>query len=161
MHIEHKPGDKAYVDFAGVKLPYVDTETGEIKQAEIFVAILGWSQFVYVEAMQDQTSEEFILACENALIYFNGVPSALVPDNLKAAVIKTDKYEPELNANFKSFANHYGFTYCLHAPESHRTKHMWRIWLKLYIKIFIPVFMKPVFCLCPCSMNRSGSISLI
>ncbi|MBP8915953.1 MAG: IS21 family transposase [Chitinophagales bacterium] len=110
MHIEHKPGDKAYVDFAGVKLPYVDTETGEIKQAEIFVAILGWSQFVYVEAMQDQTSEEFILACENALIYFNGVPSALVPDNLKAAVIKTDKYEPELNANFKSFANHYGFT---------------------------------------------------
>ena len=66
MHIEHKPGDKAYVDFAGVKLPYVDTETGEIKQAEIFVAILGWSQFVYVEAMQDQTSEEFILASESS-----------------------------------------------------------------------------------------------
>jgi len=110
MHIDHKPGDKAYVDFAGVHLPYVDVDTGEIKQAEIFVSILGWSQFAYVEAMQDQTSEEFITACENALIYFDGVPSALVPDNLKAAVIKTDKYEPHLNENFKSFADHYGFT---------------------------------------------------
>ncbi|MBK9556916.1 MAG: hypothetical protein IPO47_13995 [Bacteroidetes bacterium] len=48
MHIEHTPGDKAYIDFAGVNLPYVDTDTGEIKQAEIFVAILGWSQFSYV-----------------------------------------------------------------------------------------------------------------
>lgn len=110
MHIEHKPGDKAYVDFAGVNLPYVDPDTGEVKQAEIFVAILGWSQFAYVEAMRDQSGEEFTTACENALLYFDGVPSALVPDNLKAAVIKTDKYEPHLNDNFKSFANHYGFT---------------------------------------------------
>ena len=104
MHIEHTPGDKAYIDFAGVNLPYVDTDTGEIKQAEIFVAILGWSQFAYVEAMLSQSNEEFITACENALLYFDGVPSALVPDNLKAAVIKTDKYEPHLNDNFKSFA---------------------------------------------------------
>lgn len=110
MHIEHKPGDKAYVDFAGVNLPYVDVDTGEVKQAEIFVSILGWSQFAYVEAMQNQTSEEFITACENALHYFKGVPSALVPDNLKSAVIKPDKYEPHLNENFKSFADHYGFT---------------------------------------------------
>ncbi|MBL0279492.1 MAG: transposase family protein, partial [Bacteroidetes bacterium] len=82
---------------------------GEIKQAEIFVAILGWSQFAYVEAMLSQSNEEFITACENALLYFDG-PLCLSTDNLKAAVIKTDKYEPELNDNFKSFANHYGFT---------------------------------------------------
>lgn len=108
MHIEHKVGDKMYVDFAGATLPYVDTDTGEIKNAQVFVAILGWSQYAYVEAMQNQTIEEFIAACENALRYFKGVPLAIVPDNLKSAVIKVSKYEPTVNENFKAFADHYG-----------------------------------------------------
>lgn len=108
MHIEHKVGDKLYVDFAGATLPYVDTDTGEIKKAQVFVAVLGWSQYTYVEAMQNQTVEEFIAACENALRYFRGVPLAIVPDNLKSAVFKASKYEPELNENFKAFAEHYG-----------------------------------------------------
>ena len=108
MHIEHKVGDKMYVDFAGATLPYVDIDTGEIKQAQVFVAILGWSQYAYVEAMQNQTIEEFIAACENALRHFQGVPLAIVPDNLKSAVFKANKYEPSLNENFKAFADHYG-----------------------------------------------------
>ncbi|CAN5551370.1 IS21-like element ISPsy14 family transposase [soil metagenome] len=108
MHIEHKVGDKMYVDYAGVTLPYVDADTGEIKKAQVFVAILGWSQYAYVEAMQNQTIEEFITACENALHYFKGVPLAIVPDNLKAAVIKVSNYEPTVNENFKAFAEHYG-----------------------------------------------------
>jgi transposase len=108
MHIEHKVGDKMYVDYAGVTWPYVDTDTGEIKQSQVFVAILGWSQYAYVEAMKNQTLEEFIAACENAMRYFKGVPLALVPDNLKSAVIKASKHEPTLNENFKSFADHYG-----------------------------------------------------
>lgn len=74
MHIEHKVGDKIYVDYAGATLPYVDADTGEIKQAQVFVAILGWSQYAYVEAMPSQTAEDFIAACENALCYFKGVP---------------------------------------------------------------------------------------
>jgi transposase len=108
MHIEHKVGDKMYVDYAGATLPYVDTNTGEIKNAQIFVAILGWSQYAYVEAMASQTIEEFITACENALRFFNGVPLALVPDNLKSAVHKASIYEPTVNENFKAFADHYG-----------------------------------------------------
>jgi len=108
MHIEHKVGDKMYVDFAGATLPYVDEDTGEVKQAQVFVAILGWSQYAYVEAMQNQTIEEFITACENALHYFKGVPLAIVPDNLKSAVIKASSYEPVVNENFKAFAEHYG-----------------------------------------------------
>ncbi|MCX6263102.1 MAG: IS21 family transposase [Bacteroidetes bacterium] len=108
MHIEHKVGDKMYVDYAGATLPYVDTNTGEIKNAQIFVAILGWSQYAYVEAMASQTIEEFITACENALRFFNGVPLALVPDNLKSAVHKASSYEPTVNENFKAFADHYG-----------------------------------------------------
>jgi transposase len=108
MHIEHKVGDKMYVDYAGATLPYVDANTGEIMNAQVFVAILGWSQYVYVEAMLGQTIEEFIAACENALHYFNGVPLAIVPDNLKSAVHKAHKYEPSLNENFKAFTDHYG-----------------------------------------------------
>ena len=108
MHIEHKAGDKVYVDFAGVTLPYVDVSTGEILKAQVFVAILGWSQYTYVEAMRNQTLEEFIVACENALHYFGGVPLAIVPDNLKSAVFKASNYEPSLNENFSAFADHYG-----------------------------------------------------
>lgn len=108
MHIEHKVGDKMYVDFAGATLQYVDTDTGEIKTAQVFVAILGWSQYAYVEAMESQMIEEFIAACENAIRYFMGVPLALVPDNLKSAVNKASSYEPTVNENFKAFADHYG-----------------------------------------------------
>lgn len=110
MHIEHIAGDKLYVDFAGGTLPYVDTETGEVKEAQVFVGILGWSQYAYVEAMQNQTVPEFIAGCEHALQYCGGVPLALVPDNLKSAVFKAHKYEPILNENFRSFAEHYSCT---------------------------------------------------
>ena len=108
MHMEHKAGDKMYVDYAGATLPYVDTQTGEIKNAQVFVAILGWSQYAYVEAVPSQSLEDFIFACENALRYFKGAPLAIVPDNLKSAVFKASKYEPTLNENFKAFADHYG-----------------------------------------------------
>lgn len=108
MHIEHKAGDKMYIDFAGATMPYVDVDTGEIKDAQVFVAILGWSQYAYVEAIRNQTIEEFIVACENALHFFEGVPLGIVPDNLKSAVFKASKYEPIINENFKAFADYYG-----------------------------------------------------
>jgi transposase len=88
MHMEHKVGDKVYVDYAGVTLPYIDTDSGEIKKAEVFIGILGWSQYTYVEALRAQVIEEFITGCENALHHFGGVPLAIVPDNLKSAVFK-------------------------------------------------------------------------
>ena len=107
MHMEHKVGDKMYVDFAGDKLSYVEMETGEIIQAEVFVSILGASQLTYVEATASQRQEDFIQCCENALHYYGGVPQAIVPDNLKPAVIKSSKYEPTLNETYDHFAYHY------------------------------------------------------
>lgn len=107
MHMVHKAGDKIYVDFAGEKLHIVDTTTGEIKEVEVFVAILGASQLTYVEATPSQKKEDFIIACENALHYIWGVPAAIVTDNLKSAVIKSSKYEPTLNETFSDFAEHY------------------------------------------------------
>ena len=110
MHMEHKAGDKLYVDFAGEKLSIVDKQTGEIQQVEVFVAILGASQLTYVEAVMSQQKEDFIGACESALYYYGGVPAAIVPDNLKSAVIKSSKYEPVLNEAFADFAEHYSTT---------------------------------------------------
>jgi len=110
MHIEHKAGDKMFVDFAGEKLHVIDIESGEVSDMEVFVAILGASQLTYVEATESQKKEDFIRACENAMIYFGGVPLAIVPDNLKSAVSKSDKYEPTINETFADFAEHYGTT---------------------------------------------------
>ena len=110
MHMTHKAGDKMFVDYAGEKLEVIDTVTGEIKKVEVFVAILGASQLTYVEAVESQGLEDFILCSENALHFFGGAPSAIVPDNLKSAVTKTSKYEPQINENFEAFADHYGMS---------------------------------------------------
>ena len=110
MHMTHKAGDKMFVDYAGEKLEVIDTSSGEIKSVEVFVAILGASQLTYVEAVESQSMEDFILCCENALHFFGGAPSAIVPDNLKSAVTKSSKYEPQINENFEAFADHYGMS---------------------------------------------------
>lgn len=108
--IEHKAGDKMFIDFTGEKYPYSDVVTGEIKQAEIFVAILGCSQLTYAEAVESQQVADFIDCCVHALEYFGGAPLAIVPDNLKSAVIKSHRYSPRLNENFEGFARHYGMS---------------------------------------------------
>lgn len=110
MRMDHKAGDKMYVDFAGEKLAILDSHTGELQGVEVFVAILGASQLTYVEAVMSQQKEDFIGACEGALHYFGGVPAAIVPDNLKSAVVKSNKYEPLLNDAFSDFAEHYRTT---------------------------------------------------
>jgi len=107
MHMEHKAGDKMYIDFAGKKLHLVDPHTGEVKDVEFFAAILGCSQLTYVQAIESQKKEDLIICCENALHYFGGVPQAIVPDNLKSAVTKSSKYEPHINESFAAFAEHY------------------------------------------------------
>lgn len=122
MHMEHVAGDKMYVDFAGDKLSLVDSGTGEINKVEVFIAILGSSQLTYVEATMSQQKENFIRACENALYYFGGAPQAIVPDNLKAAVIKSNRYEPTLNETFRDFVEHYGMTALPAGPYKPRHK---------------------------------------
>ena len=110
MHLEHKAGDKVFIDFAGDKLSIIDLDTGEIIPVEVFVAILPCSQLTYVEAVMSQKKEDLIRASENALLYYQGAPSAIIPDNLKSAVTKSSKYEAILNEDFAAFAEHYGCT---------------------------------------------------
>ena len=107
-HVEHLAGDQMYIDYAGDKLEIVDAGTGESRPAEVFVAILPCSHYTYCEAVWTQKKEDLIGACENALRFFGGAPMAVVPDNLKAAVSRSDRDEPVINEDFASFAEFYG-----------------------------------------------------
>lgn len=110
MHMIHKAGDKMFVDYAGKTLQIVDKECGEVKEVQFFAAILGASQLTYAEATMSQNKEDFITSVENAMHYFGGVPQAIVTDNLKSAVTKSNRYEPTLNETFLDFSEHYGTT---------------------------------------------------
>lgn len=110
MHMEHKAGDKMFIDFAGDKLHYTDRHSGLPQPVEVFLGILGASQLLYVEGVMTQRREDLVAVCENNFYYYGGVPAAVVPDNLKSAVTKSNKYEPTLNETFADFASHYGTT---------------------------------------------------
>jgi transposase len=122
MHQEYKAGDKLFVDFTGNKLSIVDRSTGTCIEKEVFVAILGASQYTYVEATESQKKEDFIRACENALHYFGGSPRAIVPDCLKSAITRGNKYEPEINQEFEDFTRHYGICPFPARPHEPRDK---------------------------------------
>ena len=107
MRMEHKAGDKMFIDYTGDKL-WIYPRGESPRQVEVFVSVLGCSLLTYVEAIGSQSKEDFISCCENAFYYYGGVPRAMVPDNLKAAVIKAGRYEPVLNEEFERFAEHYG-----------------------------------------------------
>jgi transposase len=109
LRIEHKAGDKMFIDYAGDKL-YLSQPDGRRQGVEVFVAILGCSQLTYVEAVASQKKEDLIRATEHALHYFGGVPHAIVADNLKSAVTRASRYEAVLHEDFSSFAEHYGVT---------------------------------------------------
>ena len=107
MHLEHKAGEKLFIDFAGDKLYLTDIETGEKTTLVVFIATLACSQLTYVEAISSQRKAYFLAALSNSLTYFGGVPQAIIPDNMKVAVKRTDRYEPELNESLEHFASHY------------------------------------------------------
>ena len=108
MRQKHKAGEKLFVDYAGQTIQVVDPETGEIREAQIFVATLGASNYTYAEAHWSQSLPNWIGAHVRALVFFGGVPEVLVPDNLKAGVTSPNLYEPDLNPTYQEFARHYG-----------------------------------------------------
>uniref|UniRef100_A0A7V4G7W0 IS21 family transposase n=1 Tax=Desulfobacca acetoxidans TaxID=60893 RepID=A0A7V4G7W0_9BACT len=105
---EHRAGERAFVDWAGQTVPIVDRATGEIRQAEIFVGVLGASNFTYAEAFWSQELPDWIHAHVHMFEYFGGVPELLVPDNLRVGVKEACYYEPDLNPTYHELATHYG-----------------------------------------------------
>lgn len=105
---EHAAGDKVFVDYSGKKIPIVDRHTGEIREAEIFVAVLGASSFTYAEATWTQALPDWIGSHVRMFRFFGGVPRLIVPDNLKSGVSRASFYDPEINRSYGMMASHYG-----------------------------------------------------
>lgn len=103
----HKLGEKTFVDWAGSKIPIVDPTTGEITEASIFVACLGYSSYTYAEAFENEKTPAWITGHRHAFRYFGGVTEIVVPDNPKTAVSKADYYDPEVNPVYHEWAEHY------------------------------------------------------
>lgn len=108
MVLDHKPAEKLFIDFAGKTIPYIDIETGEVISCQLFVACLPYSDYAFAIAVPSQSTSDFLYALTRCLEDLEGVPELLVPDNLKAAVVKADRYEPGINQALEDFANHYG-----------------------------------------------------
>lgn len=107
MRQEHRAGEKLFVDYAGQTLPIVDAATGEVRQAQIFVAVLGASNYTYAEATWTQTLPDWLGSHVRALTFFGASPAVLVPDNLRSAVTRPDRYEPDINPSYQDLAEHY------------------------------------------------------
>ena len=108
MHIDHKAGEKLFVDYAGDRLAIVAPDSGKQQAVETFVAILAASELTYVEASATQQSDDWTRSNERALRYFGGSTQVIIPDNLRSAMSRSDPYEPGINATFDAFAAHYG-----------------------------------------------------
>jgi len=107
MRQVHKAGEKLFVDYAGQTMPIVNQATGEVDFAEIFVAVLGASNYVFAEATRSQKLIDWIGSHVRAFEFFGGVSELIIPDNLKSATNKACRYEPELNASYQQLAEHY------------------------------------------------------
>lgn len=110
MHFVHQPGEQLQVDFAGDKLGYVDITTGELILCEVLVCALPYSHYVYVEALRSQKQEDFITGLRHALEYIGGVPQSIKCDNMRTAVVRANRYEPQFTEAMEYMAAHYSTT---------------------------------------------------
>jgi transposase len=104
----HRPGEKLFVDFAGMKMHLSDPRTGEVTDVEIFVAATGFSQLIYVRACLSQSLRDWLDCHVLAFEFLGGTPEVLVPDNLKSGVKSACRYDPEKNPSYADLAHRYG-----------------------------------------------------
>ena len=123
MRQTHAGGDKLFVDYAGDTVPVIiDRLNGKTRPAQIFVAVLGASNFTYAEASWTQGLGDWIAAHTRAFAAIGGVPRLLVPDNTKVAVIKACLYEPQVNRSYAEMAAHYDTAILPARPRRPRDK---------------------------------------
>jgi transposase len=108
MRQVHRAGEKAFLDYSGKKPSIVDRATGEVHDVDLFVMVLGASNYTYAEATRTQQTADFVGSTVRALEYFGCAPQILVPDQLRSAVTGPDRYDPEINATYAEMARHYG-----------------------------------------------------
>ena len=122
MRQVHIAGEKLFVDYAGGAVPIVDAATGEISQAQIFVATLGASNYTFACATPRQTTEDWISAQVLALEFIGGAPRLIVPDQTRSLIKTPGRYDPEPNRTYEEFAKHYGCAVLAARPAHPRDK---------------------------------------
>lgn len=110
MHFTHQPGEQLQVDFAGGKLSYVDRDSGEVIDCEVLICAMPYSHYIYAEALVSQKQEHFVNGLRRCLEYLGGVPPSIKCDNMKTAVIRANRYEPQFTEAMAYMAEHYGTT---------------------------------------------------
>ena len=118
----HHAGEKLFVDYAGKKPELVDPATGEVREVELFVAVLGASNYTFAEATATQQIVDWIQSHVHALEYLGGVPGAIVPDQLKTGITGACRYEPEVQRSYEELALHYGTVILPARPAAPRDK---------------------------------------
>jgi len=122
MRQVHRAGDKLFIDYSGHTVPIIDAVTGEIRRAEIFVAVLGASSYTYAEASLSQQLPDWIASHVRCFEFTGGVAALLVPDNLKSAIKRACRYEPECTSTYEDLARHYGTAVLPARPYKPRDK---------------------------------------
>ncbi len=107
MRQTHRPGEKLFVDYSGKRPSVTDPVTGEQREVELYVAVLGASNYTFAEVTFSQTIPDFTASTVRALEYFGASPKIVVPDQLRSAVARPDRYDPDINQTFNDLAQHY------------------------------------------------------
>jgi transposase len=108
MRQHHKAGEKCFVDYCGPTVAIICAETGEVRQAQVFVAVLGASNYTFAEATWSQSLPDWLGSHVRMFDYFGGCPELIIPDNLKSGVARACRYDPDLNPSYQQLAEHYG-----------------------------------------------------
>ena len=133
-------GEKCYVDFAGSQMEYIDRDTAEVVKVQTFVACLPFSDYAFAICVPSQKSEDFIYALTKMFSFFGGVTKIVVPDNLKSAVTKSNRYEPDINRLMEHLGNHYGFVTLPARPGKPKDKCLVENQVKLmYQRVYAPL----------------------
>ena len=103
----HKAGEKCFVDYCGPTVPIINPNTGEIRDAQIFVGVLGASNYTYADGTYSQSLPDWLGSHARMFDYFGGCPEVVIPDNLRAGVSKACRYDPQLNPSYQQLAEHY------------------------------------------------------
>ena len=122
MRQVYRAGEKAFVDYAGPTFEVVDRKTGEVRDAMVFVGVLGASNYTFVDVTRSRSLPDWTMSHVRMFEFWGGVPELVIPDNEKAAVHKASRYEPDLNPTYRELATHYGTAVLPARPHAPRDK---------------------------------------
>jgi len=145
MRQTHHAGEKLFVDYAGQTVPVTDALTGEIVSAQIFVAVLGCSNYTYAEATLSQQLPDWLASHVRTFAFLGGTPAVVVPDNLKSGVDKACRYEPEINKSYEELAAHYGVAVIPARPYHPKDKAKAEVAVQIVERWILAVLRRRVF----------------